>query len=147
MSFQETSKRTFIYDVKVGSFTEGPSMLSPREDHSSCSIQSDDGSIQSIIIIGGMVNYFNEKFSKTTEIFDIKEQKWAKGPDLPIEITEASSVSLPPTANFACVLIGGQTETDKWTSNVYGLTKSLKEWKFLGTIRTSRKGHLALSLF
>ena len=85
-------------------------------------------------------------FSKTTEVMDPKTLKWTQGPELPLGISETSCVALPPTHNFACVLIGGKTEEEEYSSNVYGLNRSLKEWTLLGEIRTGRCGHVALPL-
>ena len=85
-------------------------MLKPRMYHCSCVIQSNDGSTQSIIIIGGKTD--QECYSKTTEILDMKNFKWVQGPELPLEIYRASSVALPPTSKYVCVLIGGCTEKE-----------------------------------
>ena len=76
---------------------------------------------------------------------DIKKLKWIQGPELPLRISGTSCVALPPTHNFACVLVGGKTK-GQYSSNVYGLKRSLKEWTLLGEIRTGRCGHVALPL-
>ena len=76
----------------------------------------------------------------------MKKQKWIDGPELPLGISQASCVALPPTHNFACVLVGGRTKEEEYSSNVYGLIRSLKEWTLLGEIRTGRRGHIALPL-
>jgi len=150
-SSRANSSRTLIYDCKEDVWTEGPQLLTGRADHSSCAIQSDDGSIQCIIIIGGETD--SEKlFSKTTEILNLKDEKWIPGPSLPLGISNASCVALPPTTNFACVLIGGQVggqayEGESWPgclSNVYGLNRTLTEWKLIGKISRGRRQHIAL---
>ena len=119
-------------------------LLKPRGHHSSCTTQLDDGSTQYIIIVGGKTD--QEQFCKTTEILDLKKLKWTQGPELPLGISDASCVALPPLHNFACVLVGGQTNRKEYSSNVYGLNRSLKEWTLLGKIRTGRCGHIALPL-
>ena len=122
-------------------------MLETRFDHCSCAIQSEDGSTHSIIVIGGTVD--QEDYSETTEILNLQDKKWVQGPDLPIGITFAACVALPPTANFACVVIGGCTEEEDFSSpssNIYGLDKSLRDWTLLGEIRTGRRDHIALPL-
>ena len=70
--------------------------------------------------------------------------KWIQGPELPLGIQDSSCVALPPTHNFDCVLVGGWTEEDANSSNVYGLSRLSKEWTLLGKIRTGRRGHIAL---
>ena len=127
--FQEISQQCYIYDVKDNIWTEGPPLLTPRCHHSGCAIKSEDGSIQSIIITGGMTD--NEYWSTDTEILDLKEQRWIKGPNLPLGIHEASCVALPPTLDFACLLIGGKSH-GLTVESVYGLKKSLDEWIFRG---------------
>ena len=77
---------------------------------------------------------------------DLKKLKWFQGPELPLGIFETSCVALPPTHNFACVLVGGKTKEEEYSSNVYGLNRSLKEWTLLGKIRTGRCNHIALPL-
>lgn len=74
----------------------------------------------------------------------MKNLKWIQGPELPLGIRWASCVALPPTHKFACVLVGGCTKEDKYSSNVYGLNRSSKEWTPLGKIRTGRYCHIAL---
>ena len=76
----------------------------------------------------------------------MKNFKWVQGPELPLEIYRASSVALPPTSKFFCVLIGGYTKENSYTSNVYGLNRSSNEWTLLGKIRRGRYNHIALPL-
>ena len=84
-------------------------------------------------------------YSRSTEILNIEDQKWVKGPNLPYGNGKAACVSLPPTTNFACVIVGGET-FESYSSNVYGLNKSLNEWRHLGKIRKERQCHIALPL-
>ena len=135
----------------------GPPLLTPRCRHSSCTIQSDDGSTKCIIIIGGLteneeIEEFEEiKVSKSTEILYFAEQKWVQGPELPVGLAAAACIALPPSSNFSCIVIGGTTEVaytsyGAISSNVYGLDKNLMKWTLLGQIRTSRSCHIALPI-
>ena len=137
-------------------------MLEPRAGHSSCAIQSDDGSTQCIIVIGGLTN--QGRNLKSVEILNVKNikshwsigakwpinnQQWVKAPQLPCKVEHAKCVPLHPLTNFACVIIGGVIGGDKpinRSSDVYGLNKELTEWKLLGKIRTGRNNHIALPL-
>ena len=132
-------------------------MLSARSGHSSCVIQSDDGSVDSIIIIGGWTDktsrLFRQGRSNTTEIFNIKEQKWVPGPTFPCEISDSACVSLPSTMKFTCLVIGGEIEgiscccaSEPKSNDVWGLNKSLTKWTHLGRIRKSRSRHIVLPL-
>ena len=119
-------------------------MLEPRAGHSTCAIQSDDGSTKCILIIGG---FTYAKKSKTTEILYLTKRNWIHGPRLPVEIESAACVAHPPTSNFACVIVGGSSiNSSSSSSNVYGLDKSLSKWTLLGKIRNERYGHIALPI-
>ena len=130
----------------------GPPLLTPRCRHSSCAIQSDDGSRKCIIIIGGWTG--QEKILTSTEILYLAAQNWVQGPDLPVRVKSAACVALPSTSNFACVVIGGSSEESAGlfginaliSSNVYGLDKNLSGWTFLDKISTSRAFHIALPI-
>ena len=119
-------------------------LLSQRLYHSSCAIYADDGSLHCVIIIGGRTPEENF-YSKSTEILNIKDNKWTKGPTLPCDVRNAACVSLPPIAKFACVIVGGKTFL-KSSANVYGLNKTLSEWTALGKIRKERKDYITLPL-
>ena len=116
--------------------------------HCSCVILSDDGSTQSIIIIGGNTkeeDYISED-SYTTEIFDLNDKKWVQGPDLPLGQGYTACVTLPPTYRFSCVVFGTAWSNTSTLTGVYGLDKRLMEWKFLGKLknRLSRSVDIAL---
>ena len=101
--------------------------------HCSCVISSDDGSTQSIIIIGG--NTKEESYSNTTEILDLNAKKWVQGPDLPSGEIYTACIALPPTSKFSCVVFGKEIGEDLSGIGVYGLDKRPMEWKFLGMLK------------
>ena len=117
-------------------------MLTPRECHCSCVIQSDYGQTESIIIIGG--NTKEKDDSNTTEIFDLNVQKWVQGPDLPLGERYTACVTLPPTSNFSCVVFGSGSSQESFGTSVYGLDKRLIEWKLLG--KTSSRRYVCKAL-
>ena len=135
-------------------------MLEPRACHSSCAIQSDNGSTQCIIVIGGLtkkgpslnsVEILNVKHKKSHwsigTKWSISNQKWVQGPPLPCVVKYAKCVPLLPMTNFACVIIGGWNGRDElYSSDVYGLNKELTEWKLLGKMKTGRRNHTAIPL-
>ena len=84
---------------------------------------------------------------KTTEILNIKKQKWIQGPSLPCGIQQAACVSLPFSTEFACIIVGGCTMIEEpASSDIYGLNNALTKWKHLGKIRKGRQSHIAVSL-
>ena len=133
-----------MYDVKEHSWLEGPSLLTARCNHSSCAIQSNDGSTKCIIIIGGIMNDQDEDH-KATEILYATEQKWVQGPRLPVEVGSTACVALPPTSNFACVIVVNSTSEESFLY-VFGLDKNLSEWTLLGRIEKGRYGYIALPI-
>ena len=95
----------------------------------------------------------NESYSKTTEILHLSDGMFmnghegtVQGPPLPVGLEGASCVVLPAIANFACFVIGGMTQDEKSSPDVYGLDRSLKKWTHLGKIRTKRSFHIALPI-
>ena len=92
--------------------------------------------------------------------WSLEDLMWTQGPPMPCGIRFSACVPLPPTTNFACLVIGGDTRQyekiilpsgkhdkyDEYTSDVYGLNNELTEWRLLGKIRTGRSKHIALPL-
>ena len=87
-----------------------------------------------------------ELIDKSTEILNTKDQKWSQGPTLPCGMVYAACASLPFSNDFACIIVGGATIEEEYSSNVYGLNKALTEWKHLGKIREGRRFYIALPL-
>ena len=50
-----------------------------------------------------------DSFKSLTEILHSKSPKWVQGPELPLGISNASCVALPPTSDIACIVVGGET--------------------------------------
>ena len=141
------SQKCFIYDILSNNWKEGPSLLLARRYHCSCIIQSDDGTSDVIIVIGGETN---QGITNTTEIFSINKSQWTQGPPLPCGIGWAACVSLPPTmksvTNISCVVVGGCTDKESYSSDVYGLNRPLTSWTHLGKIKKGRHDHIVLPL-
>ena len=49
--------------------------------------------------------------------------------------------------NFACVVVGGYTDKEVCSSDVYGLNRSLTSWTHLGNIGKGRNRHIVLPLW
>jgi len=141
------SQKCFIYDVRSDEWKEGPSLKLARTGHCSCIIQSDDGTQDSIIIIGG---WTNQGRTNTTEIFNINQSKWTEGPNFPCGIISAACVPLPPTmksvSNISCVVVGGSTDKGLYSSEIYGLDRTMTKWTHLGKIKKGRESHIVLPL-
>ena len=132
--------------MEEDSWKEAPPLLDGRNYHSSCAILSQDGTIQTIIAIGGDTT--EEMFSTSTEIFQIRENKWIRGPDLPVGVRSAACVAVLPkiNINYSCLVIGGYSPEEMFSSNIYALDNNLTEWFLIGKLKTGRRNHIALSL-
>ena len=80
------------------------------------------------------------EFNPTTEILNMRDKTWTRGPTLPSDIKRnqvkwASCVVLPPIINFACIIVVKTTNETNYCSNVYGLNRTLTEWTLLGKYR------------
>ena len=92
----------------------------------------------------------NRYRTNTTEIFNINKSQWTQGPPLPYGITYAACVSLPPTmksvTNISCVVVGGSTDKESYSRDIYGLDRTMTTWTHLGKIKKERHGHIVLPL-
>ena len=99
------------------------------------------------MVIGG---WTNQGRSNTTEFFNIKESKWTQGPPLPCGISHPACASLPPTMksipNISCIVVGGGNDKERFSSDVYGLNRTMTNWTHLGKIKKGRRGHIVLPL-
>ena len=132
--------------MEEDTWNEAPPLLDGRNYHTSCAIKSQNGNIKSIIAIGGDTT--EEMFSKSTEIYKIRENKWIRGPDLPIGVRSAACVAVPPkiNINYCCLVIGGYSPEEMFSSNIYALDNNLTAWFLIGRLKTGRRNHIALSL-
>ena len=69
---------------------------------------------------------------------------------MPCRIVSAACASLPPTmksvSNIGCIVVGGWTDKESCSSDVYGSNRSLTGWAHLGKISKGRLGHIVLPL-
>ena len=117
-------------------------MLEGRHFHSSCVLKSREGIINTIVIVGGYTK--SSLFSSSTELFSIKENRWSRGPDLPVVVRSASCVALPHHPIYSCLLIGGRSKEGKEeyiSDSIYALDKALKTWALVGHLKEARFGH------
>ena len=96
-------------------------------------------------MIGGKTKREGD-YAKSTEIFSFKNRKWVVGPPLPYGIKSAACIAGPQLCNFACILVGGQTQERRHSKIVFGLNKNLSEWIILGTLKKGRYDHIAIPL-
>ena len=121
-------------------------MLEGRHFQSSCALKSREGIINTILIVGGCTKSSPNKYKykSSSELFSIKENRWSKGPDLPIVVKSASCVALPYHTIYSCLLIGGRSEEEKESyisDSIYALENDSKRWTLLGHLKEARCGH------
>ena len=75
----------------------------------------------------------------------MKNLKWIQESELPlgmlscVALPPTSSVALPITNAFACVLAGGCTEEESYSSTMDGLSRLLNKWNLLKTLEKDEK--------
>ena len=118
-------------------------------NHASCAINCKEGSIKTIIVVGGSTDF--EEYSSSTELFDAKENQWSRGPDLPIKVKEAACVTTPSNMKYSCLVIGGISK--EWfgykeyiSRSIFGLDQELKSWTHVGFLKRARYGHIILPI-
>ena len=105
-------------------------------------MKSREGNVYTIVIVGGCTE--SSYFSSSTEILSVEENKWLKGPDLPIVVCSASCVVLPYHERYSCLLIGGRSTEgteDYISDSIYALENDLKRWTLVGHLKEPRCGH------
>ena len=78
--------------------------------------------------------------TSSTELFNIKENRWSRGPNLPIGVNSASCVAPRNHTSYSCILIGGWSN-NKVSDSIYALDKDLKAWALVGHLKEARYGH------
>ena len=97
-----------------------------------------------IITIGG--DTAEGMFTKSTEVLKTDENRWSRGPNLPIGVRSAACVAIPCQyrTKYASLLIGGYTPDEKFSPNIYALDINLTAWCLIGKLKTGRRNHIAL---
>ena len=98
--------------------------------------------MDTIVIVGGYTE--SSLMTSSTELFNIKENRWSRGPDLPIVVRSASCVALPHHPIYSCLLIGGRSKESKEeyiSDSIYALDNDLKRWTLVGHLKEARYGH------
>ena len=94
-----------------------------------------------VIVVGGY-------YKKSSEIFNVGNERWRPGPDLPTTISNAQLVKAPPGFKYVAFLIGGydQSGQSAFSSAIYGLNNDISKFIHVGNIKRARGGHVALVL-
>ena len=135
---------TYFYNTVKNDWTPGPSMSEARCYHSSVSLVDDqnESKTKAVVVIGGSGS---GRYMKSTEIYNVYDKIWVKGPDLPIEWAHADCVPAPTVSKYACFLVGGYRDGG-YSSKVYALSKDLNCWEEIGDFGVGRHGHVALPI-
>ena len=79
-----------------------------------------------VIVIGGNGEDLNDDTGRTSEIFNIKEKRWRKGPNLPFDFDLGQFVKAQQSSEFIGYTIGGFGAGRGLA--IHGLTKDLKNF-------------------
>ena len=111
----------YEYDISEDKWNDTNTPLSRERYSHSCLLVGKE-----IIVIGGHGEDLNDDTRRTSEIFDIKEKRWRKGPDLPFDFTLGQFVKARKSSEFVGYIIGGDDAGRGLV--VHGLTKDLKNF-------------------
>ena len=95
-----------------------------------------------IVVAGG---YGNGGGLKSTEIYDLNKQVWARGPDLPTTIYVSSMVTASPGSKYAAYLVGG-IQGGSTGDKIFAINKNMDQWNEVGRFTTPRGYHVALRI-
>ena len=93
----------------------------------------------------------------STAILNLQNNTWRPGPYLPKYIWNSQLVKAQPSSQYAAFLIGGYgyppiwigyggKDSNRFLSDIYGLTKDLKSFKRIGSLESGPYKHVALVL-
>ena len=124
----------YRYRIQENTWEAWIPMSEKRRFHS-CLLLDDN------IVVGGGA------YKKISEIFNVREERWQPGPDLPTPISSAQFVKAPPGFKHVAYLIGGfDYGADSASSAIYGLTKDFSKFVQVGKLQKARWAHVALVL-
>ena len=94
-----------------------------------------------VFVVGGIGR-------KTVEIFNLQNETWRSGPDLPKELAYSQLVKAKPSSQYSAFLIGGwRIQSGGYAvSDIFALTKNYKSFIKIGDLKTARYSHVALVL-
>ena len=88
-----------------------------------------------VFVVGGIGR-------KTVEIFNLQNETWRLGPDLPQEFAHSQLVKAKPSSKYSAFLIGNSYAK----SDIFALTKNYKSFIKIGDLKTARYSHAAVVL-
>ena len=121
------------YDVWEDTYSPMRALGNRRSGHS-CLLLNNE-----LFVAGGILRI-------TTEIFNLENNRWRSGPDMPRNIGYSQLVEAQPSSKYAAFLIGGGISSHNAWSDIYGLTKDLRSFKKIGDLKNARNSHVAMEL-
>ena len=120
-------------------------MIQKRYDHSCLMIDQYE-----LMVVGGSSGGYSGVYLNSSEIFNLKEKTWIRGPDLQEGIKGAQFVKAKSGFEYIGYVIGGRKDNggNKVTdsSTIFGLTQDRKDFKEIGDLHKARSDHVAFVL-
>ena len=126
------------YNISKDKWTETDTPMLQKRNHHSCAMIND----HEIMAVGGWNGY---NYVKSSEIFNLKQQRWRHGPDLPKGIGMAQFVKAKSETKYLGYLVGGQDDQHFTSSAIYGLDENLNKFLKIGNLTKARKGQVVLN--
>ena len=95
-----------------------------------------------LMVVGG---WDGRNYLKSSELFNLKEKTWNRGPDLETTLTDAQFLKAKPGSEYLAYVIGGYGDGGR-SSAIFGLTKDKNEFRKIDNLKKGRSSHVAFVL-
>ena len=126
------------YNILTDEWKETDTPMTQKRYYHSCSMIDE----YELMVVGGC----GGSCLKSSEIFNLKERKWKRGPDVQKGILRSQLVKAQPGFEYLAYMIGGRNSFLDDSSEIFGLTKDKKEFKKIGDLKKARRDHVAFVL-
>ena len=128
----------FEYNILSNQWTETNTPMNQKRAGHECVMIDEDR----ILVIGG--HNGNENL-KSTDVYARRNHKWTNGPIFPKTIVRGQFLKASPGSKFLGYYLGGYGD-DGRSSQIYGLSKDLSNFQFIGNLKKARYDHVAFRL-
>lgn len=112
-----------FFNIDTNKLTSGPQVLTPRYYASCGRVKDPVTGIVSVIVGGGYSGAFT--ILKTTEILNLKTNKWSPGPNLPVGLVTARMLEHP---SGGVMIIGGMSNGEQYQNAIHHLPSVRDNW-------------------
>jgi hypothetical protein len=131
--------KTSIFNMLENVWMSGPPMLGFRAEHA-CGQIKDSNGFWTVILAGGYNNAMKQTIS-STEYYDIKNNKWISGPQLPYQV---GGPLIVPNPAGGILLVGG-VNSQSTRTDILSLSSVTLTWTTISrSLITGRYQHVTM---